>query len=152
MNKMGKFCMLILLLVMVNSCKKEVVDYTQIDEDIITQYIADNNLTAIATGTGLYYVIDAPGNGIQPNSQSTVTVAYKGYLTNGSVFDESTIDGISFSLTSVIRGWQEGIPYFKEGGSGILLIPSALGYGGQATSGIPANSVLVFEVELIDVL
>ena len=149
---MGKLCVLVLLLVMFNSCKKEVVDYSQIDEDIITQYIVDNNLTAIATGTGLYYVIDTLGNGAQPNSQSSVTVAYKGYLTNGSVFDESTIAGVSFSLTSVIQGWQEGIPYFKEGGSGILLIPSALGYGSQATSGIPANSVLVFEVELIDVL
>ena len=149
---MGKLCVLVLLLVMFNSCKKEVVDYTQIDEDIITQYIADNNLTATATGTGLYYVVETPGNGAQPNSQSSVTVAYKGYLTNGSVFDESTIAGVSFSLTSVIKGWQEGIPYFKEGGSGMLLIPSALGYGSQATSGIPANSVLVFEVELIDVL
>ena len=149
---MGKLCMLVTLLVMFNSCKKEVVDYTQIDEDIITEYIVDNNLTAIATGTGLYYVVDTPGNGTQPNSQSTVTVAYKGYLTNGSVFDESASSGISFSLTSVIQGWQEGIPYFKEGGSGILLIPSELGYGSQATSGIPANSVLVFEVALIDVL
>ena len=149
---MGKLCMLVTLIVMFNSCKKEVVDYTQIDEDIITEYIVDNNLTAIATGTGLYYVVDTPGNGTQPNSQSTVTVAYKGYLTNGSVFDESDSSGISFSLTSVIQGWQEGIPYFKEGGSGILLIPSELGYGSQATSGIPANSVLVFEVALIDVL
>ena len=149
---MGKLCMLVTLIVMFNSCKKEVVDYTQIDEDIITEYIVDNNLTAIATGTGLYYVVDTPGNGTQPNSQSTVTVAYKGYLTNGSVFDESASSGISFSLTSVIQGWQEGIPYFKEGGSGILLIPSELGYGSQATSGIPANSVLVFEVALIDVL
>lgn len=149
---MSKLYTIILLLVAFYSCKKEEIDYTQIDEDIIKQYITDNNLTAIATGTGLYYVVDTPGNGAQPNSQSTVTVAYKGYLTNGSVFDESASSGISFSLTSVIQGWQEGIPYFKEGGQGILLIPSALGYGSQATSGIPANSVLVFEVELIDVL
>ena len=149
---MSKLYTIILLLVAFYSCKKEEIDYAQIDEDIITQYITDNNLTAIATGTGLYYVVDTSGNGAQPNSQSTVTVAYKGYLTNGSVFDESASSGISFSLTSVIQGWQEGIPYFKEGGQGILLIPSALGYGSQATSGIPANSVLVFEVELIDVL
>ena len=149
---MSKLGILILLLVTYSSCKKEAVDYSQIDEDIITQYIADNNLTAIATGTGLYYVIDAPGTGAQPSSQSTVTVAYKGYLTNGSVFDESASAGISFSLTSVIQGWQEGIPYFKEGGSGILLIPSALGYGSEAKSGIPANSVLIFDVGLIDVL
>ena len=149
---MSKLFILILLLVTLNSCKKEPVDYTEIDEGIITQYIADNNLTAIATGTGLYYVIEVPGTGAQPNSQSTVRVAYKGYLTNGSVFDESASAGISFSLTSVIQGWQEGIPYFKEGGSGILLIPSALGYGSEAKSGIPANSVLIFDVGLIDVL
>ncbi len=149
---MSKLYAIILLLVAFSSCKKEEVDYTQIDEDIIKQYITDNNLTATATGTGLYYVVDTPGNGAQPSSQSTVTVAYKGYLSNGSVFDESASSGISFSLTSVIQGWQEGIPYFKEGGSGILLIPSALGYGSQATSGIPANSVLIFEVELIDIL
>ena len=149
---MSKLYAIILLLVAFSSCKKEEVDYTQIDEDIIKQYITDNNLTATATGTGLYYVVDTPGNGAQPSSQSTVTVAYKGYLSNGSVFDESASSGISFSLTSVIQGWQEGIPYFKEGGSGILLIPSALGYGSQAASGIPANSVLIFEVELIDIL
>lgn len=149
---MNKLYFLILVLVVFGSCKKEPVDYTQIDEDIITQYIIDNNLTAIATGTGLHYVVDTPGTGAQPNSQSTVTVAYKGYLTNGSVFDESASTGISFSLTGVIQGWQEGIPFFKEGGTGVLLIPSALGYGSQATSGIPANSVLIFDVGLIEVL
>lgn len=149
---MKELCILIILLVTFSSCKKEVVDYSQIDEDIITQYIADNNLTAIATGTGLYYVIDTPGSGVKPNSQSTVTVAYKGYLTNGSVFDESANAGISFSLTGVIEGWQQGMPFFKEDGTGVLLIPSALGYGSQATSGIPANSVLIFDIRLIEVL
>ncbi|MFT5602342.1 MAG: FKBP-type peptidyl-prolyl cis-trans isomerase FkpA, partial [Flavobacteriales bacterium] len=48
--------------------------------------------------------------------------------------------------------WTEGIPYFKEGGSGILLIPSHLGYGKSGTSGIPGNSVLIFDVKLIEVL
>ena len=113
---MSKLCILILLLVTFNSCKKEAVDYTQIDEDIITQYITDNNLTAIATGTGLYYVIDTPGSGAQPNSQSTVTVAYKGYLTNGSVFDESANAGISFSLTSVSKAGRKEFPILKKAG------------------------------------
>jgi len=54
-------------------------------------------------------------------------------------------------LTNVIQGWQEGIPLFSEGGSGILLIPSALGYGNQSIGNIPANSVLIFEVTLINV-
>jgi FKBP-type peptidyl-prolyl cis-trans isomerase len=55
-------------------------------------------------------------------------------------------------LQNVILGWTEGIPYFKEGGSGKLLIPSALAYGPNGTTGIPPNSVLIFEIELIEVI
>ena len=70
-------------------------------------------------------------------------------LTDGTVFDQSTSAGISF-LTNVILGWQEGIPMFSEGGTGKLLIPSPLGYGNRAVGNIPENSVLIFDVELID--
>ena len=139
------------ILLAIISCKKEKVDQPKIDEDIITKYISDKNLSAIATGTGLYYVINSVGQGVHPNTKSTVTVAYKGYLPDGNVFDESNNNGITFSLKSVIKGWQEGIPLFKEGGSGVLLIPSALGYGSKPTGSIPPNSVLVFDVHLIDV-
>lgn len=133
------------------SCKKkESVDQPKIDEDIITQYISDNNLDATATGSGLYYVIDSIGAGGKPGSQSTVTVAYKGYLADGSVFDESDASGATFGLNSVIEGWKEGIPLYNVGGSGILLIPSALGYGSQSQGDIPANSVLIFEIVLLD--
>jgi FKBP-type peptidyl-prolyl cis-trans isomerase len=52
----------------------------------------------------------------------------------------------------VISGWTEGIPKFKEGGVGKLFLPSALAYGEQGTNGIPSNSVLVFDIHLIDVL
>ena len=126
-------------------------DYTQIDDEIIQQYISDNNLNATSTSSGLYYVIETTGNGVFPNIYSTVTVAYTGMLTDGTVFDQSSSAGISFPLTNVIQGWQEGIPMFSEGGSGKLLIPSALGYGNRAVGNIPENSVLIFDVELIDV-
>lgn len=134
------------------SCKKEdPVDQAAIDEEIITQYIADSNLTATATGTGLYYVVDTLGTGSHPTSRSSVTVVYKGYFTSGEVFDQSSQLGATFSLNSVIQGWQEGIPLFKSGGKGKLLIPSALGYGSREQNGIPANSVLIFDVELLNV-
>jgi len=133
-----------------SGCKKE-VDYAQIDEDIIQQYITDNNLNAQATGSGLYYVIDNPGNGDTPNINSTVTVAYVGKLTDGTIFDQSGSVPATFQLSGVIQGWQEGIPLFSEGGSGTLLIPSALGYGNQAVGSIPSNSVLIFDVDLINV-
>lgn len=147
---MKSFFIYSLLLLSFFSCKKA-EKQAEIDEDIITQYISDNNLDATPTGTGLYYVVDSVGSGSQPTNQSNVTVAYKGYFTDGSVFDESSSAGISFSLTSVIEGWQEGIPFYKVGGSGMLLVPSALGYGNRDRSGIPANSVLLFDVSLIAV-
>ena len=99
----------------------------------------------------MYYVVNGTGNGEFPNINSLVTVAYKGTLTDGTIFDQSGASGATFPLSNVIQGWQEGIPLFSEGGSGILLIPSALGYGNQALGSIPANSVLIFEVTLLNV-
>ncbi len=126
-------------------------DYVEENEREILDYIADNNLDATASGSGLYYVINEQGNGAQPTSNSNVTVAYKGMYTNGSVFYESNENGISFNLSQVIPGWTEGIQYFKEGGNGILLVPSALAYGSCDYRSIPGGSVLIFEVNLISV-
>jgi FKBP-type peptidyl-prolyl cis-trans isomerase FkpA len=127
------------------------VDYTVQNEKEIVDYIAKNNLTATKTDSGLYYVINEAGTGAQPTSSSNVTVAYKGYFTNGNVFDQSNAAGISFGLNQVIKGWTEGIPYFKEGGNGVLLIPSHLGYGSNGSGPIPGGSVLIFDVKLIKV-
>ena len=99
----------------------------------------------------LYYIINEQGTGTQPTAASNVTVAYKGYFTNGNVFDQSKAEGISFGLNQVIKGWTEGIPYFKTGGSGVLLIPSHLGYGSTNNGPIPGGSVLIFDVKLISV-
>lgn len=126
-------------------------DYTVENEKEIVDYIAKNNLTAQRTDSGLYYVINEPGDGAQPTASSNVTVAYKGYYSNGSIFDQSKAEGISFGLNQVIKGWTEGIPYFKAGGSGILLVPSHLGYGPFDYNGIPGGSVLIFDVKLISV-
>lgn len=126
-------------------------DFTAENEKEIKTYITTNNLTAQRSDSGLYYIIDALGSGTQPNANDNVTVAYKGYFTNGRVFDQSDVEGISFGLQQVIKGWTEGITYFKEGGTGILLIPAHLGYGSFDTRGIPGGSVLVFDIHLIKV-
>lgn len=126
-------------------------DYEEINELEITEYIADNGLTATRSDTGLYYVINEEGTGTQPTATSNVTVAYKGYFLDGEVFDESDTSGVSFNLDKVIDGWTEGIAYFKEGGNGILLIPSHLGYGLHEYRGIPNGSVLIFDINLISV-
>ena len=121
----------------------------QTEADII-KYIADNNLNAQRSDSGLYYVINNLGTGARPTSSSNVTVAYKGYFLDGGVFDQST-NGISFGLHQVIKGWTEGITYFKEGGDGILLVPSNLGYGDSGRGSIPGGAVLIFDIRLISV-
>lgn len=140
-----------LVLTLFISCSKDKeIDYAAQNEQEIIAYIAKNHLTAQKSDSGLYYVINDPGTGAQPTQTSNVKVAYKGYFTDGSVFDENS-DGISFGLQQVIKGWTEGITYFKEGGSGILLVPARLGYGNNDYSTIPGGSVLIFEVKLISV-
>lgn len=133
------------------SCNKEKKQAKK-DKKTIEKYLSDKGIKAESTSTGLYFVIESQGTGDYPTINSTVKVAYTGYLTNGQIFDQSDVAGISFPLTSVIEGWQQGIPLFKEGGKGKLFIPSALGYGNRKVGDIPANSVLIFDIHLIDVL
>ena len=134
------------------SCNKkdDTTNVNQTEDDII-QYIEDNNLNAQRSETGLYYVITKQGDGISPKINSNVTVSYKGYFLDGSVFDQSNANGITFNLQGVIKGWTEGITYFNTGGEGILLIPSKLGYGSNYYNGIPGGSVLIFDIKLLNV-
>jgi FKBP-type peptidyl-prolyl cis-trans isomerase FkpA len=136
------------------SCKKKLSEEEQyaLDKDIIEQYIEDNGLTANSTSSGLYYVITALGTGNHPNAFNDVTVRYTGKFTDNQIFDQSTELGATFNLQHVIKGWTEGIPLFKEGGEGILILPSKLAYGPNGNSSIPPNSVLVFDVELLDII
>jgi FKBP-type peptidyl-prolyl cis-trans isomerase FkpA len=97
------------------------------------------------------------GTGVAAQSGDTVTVNYVGALTNGQVFDASAnhgTTGFTFNLGAgaVIKGWDQGIVGMKEGGKRTLIIPASLAYGDQAIGDvIPANSTLVFEVELLKV-
>jgi FKBP-type peptidyl-prolyl cis-trans isomerase FkpA len=149
---MKRYFLLLFIALGFLACKKKnKEDQATTDDKIIKQYISDNKLNATATGSGLYYVIKTQGTGVQPTASSVVLVKYDGLLINGTVFDQSPNTGSSFALNGVIKGWQEGLPYFKKGGIGTLLIPSALGYGSQPTGNIPANSVLIFNIQLLDV-
>lgn len=148
---MKKIILPIIMILMVScSSNDNVKDFTQANEQEILDYIGNNNLVAQKSDSGLYYIINEIGSGAQPMATSNVTVAYKGYYTNGTIFDQSA-QGISFNLNGVIAGWTEGITFFKEGGSGVLLIPSRLAYGDKDYRGIPGGSVLIFDVELISI-
>jgi FKBP-type peptidyl-prolyl cis-trans isomerase FkpA len=114
--------------------------------------LAKYNITATEHCSGLFYAIDNPGTGVVPTACSYIAVKYKGTFTNGSVFDETDPgEAISFPLSGVIRGWTNGIPLIKSGGKIRLYIPPSLGYGKEDYRGIPGNSILFFEVELVAV-
>lgn len=149
-NAWGPFLMGLLILSLSFACSKE--DRLKVDQELIENFLAENQIEAELHSSGLYYRVEEGGSGDEsPDINSLVQVAYTGYLLSGSVFDQSPPGNPpKFLLQNVIRGWQEGIPLFKKGGKGTLYIPSTLGYGNMQVGPIPPNSVLIFEIELID--
>ncbi len=117
------------------------------DEMLIKSYLMDNNLQAEKTGSGLYYTITLPGNSEHPTPSNNVHINYRGSLLNGNVFDSNP--SATFRLGNLIEGMKEGISLLGKGGVATFYIPSGLGYGATPKAGIPANSVLVFDVTLI---
>jgi FKBP-type peptidyl-prolyl cis-trans isomerase len=107
------------------------------------------------TASGLQYQVLAKGTGKAAGMGKTVTVHYTGTMLDGTVFDSSVARGepADFPLNpgGLIQGWLEALPMMKEGDKWKLFIPSDLAYGPQGNQGIPPNSVLIFEVELIKV-
>lgn len=109
----------------------------------------------VTTASGLKYEDQTTGEGACPTQGQTVTVHYTGWLTDGTKFDSSVDRGRPFNFClgvgQVIKGWDEGVATMKVGGKRRLVIPPELGYGSRGAGGvIPANAVLVFDVELIE--
>lgn len=148
-----RLLLIVLSIGLLASCNKE--DQAEIDKALILEYIETNRLDALEHPDGLYYVIEREGTGQRPSVTDEVKVDYEGFLLDGRKFDSSIDRGnpITFSLTQVISGWQIGIPLFREGGKGKLILPSRLAYGSRPPAGsiIPSNAVLVFDVTLYEV-
>lgn len=104
------------------------------------------------TESGLLYKIEKAGSGESPKPSDTVKVHYKGTLTDGTTFDSSYDRGepIEFQLNQLIPAWIEAIPMLKKGGKMEIVVPPQLGYGDRPAGKIPANSTLIFEIELLD--
>jgi FKBP-type peptidyl-prolyl cis-trans isomerase FkpA len=116
----------------------------------VEAYLTANNITnATKHPRGFYYIIENPGTGNSPTVCTNVAFTYKGQLTNGTVFDQSTTP-VLYPLSQLITGWQLGLPLVKNGGKIRLFLPPSLGYGSSAIPGIPANSVLIFDVTIIE--
>lgn len=156
-------CLLIASFCCLLACSKKKCDYQDdgvvapaSEQQAVKHYLDSVGITATLNPRGFYYKIDTAGTGATPGECSQITVAYTGQLTNGTVFDQES--SFVTELSNLIDGWQQGVPLIKQGGSIHLYIPPSLGYGGQAqksaTTGdivIPAYSVLIFDINLLDV-
>jgi FKBP-type peptidyl-prolyl cis-trans isomerase FkpA len=167
LNLMKRIFVVLYSVILLSSCSKENNDLCNYDAcavaapaSEVTQleaYLASATITATKHCSGMYYSIDAAGSGATPTICSTVSVKYKGQLTNGTIFDQSTTP-VSFQLNGLIEAWKKGIPLIRPGGKVKLYCPPSLAYGSQVIKDgagnviIPANSILVFEVELVGVL
>ena len=107
----------------------------------------------VTTDSGLQYEVLKSGNGATPGPTDTVTTHYHGTFVDGRVFDSSVEKGVpaSFPVNGVIKGWTEALQLMKVGDKWKIVCPPDLAYGEQGRSGIPPNSTLVFEIELLDV-
>ena len=140
------------------------------DDETIAQYLKDEGIEAQKTESGIYYVMHEEGQGEMPEAGDQVYVHYAGRLLEGAYFDASIKDiaqeqglynparepyePLDFPIGkgAVIKGWDEGIGLLKPGGKATIYIPSGLGYGQRGNGPkIPANSILVFDVELVKV-
>ncbi len=128
-------------------------DQTEIDKNKILNYAIANEMDVKSTDSGIHYLITGEGSGdAHPDFSSKVVAHYTGKLLDGTEFD-SSVGGepLRFGLNQVIKGWQEAIPLLRKGEKGIFLIPSKIAYGKRgAGKVIPPNSVLLFEIELLD--
>jgi FKBP-type peptidyl-prolyl cis-trans isomerase FkpA len=157
---------LVLFVTLLMACNKdEGCPYTQSttvasesEVAAVQQYLTTNNITGTTKHpSGFFYKINATGTGTTPNMCSQIGILYKGQLTNGTVFDETTNGQMRvFTLGELIPGWKLGIPLIKPGGGKITLyLPPSLGYGTndvkdqQGNVVIPGNSILIFDVEFV---
>lgn len=119
------------------------------------EYLAKNKAKdgVKVTASGLQYKIIKEGTGVSPVPTDMVKVHYRGTLIDGSEFDSSykRNQPAEFRLNQVIPGWTEGLQLMKVGAKYLLTIPAKLGYGEQGNQRIPGNSVLNFEVELLEI-
>jgi len=143
--------------------KYSAANQTAKDEKEIKEYLDEHKLKATKTEEGVYVAVNQAGTGDKPNAGDTVFVHYTGKLLNGKTFDSSLdstlrpgmpLEPIKFPIGQgfVIKGWDAGISALSKGAKATLVIPSSLAYGLQGSPPtIPSNSVLVFDVELVDV-
>jgi peptidylprolyl isomerase len=140
-------------MVMVRQKQAEMAAYSAEQREKLDAFLEKNQIAVEKSPTGLRYQIEK--RGMEIPAGDTVVVHYRGKLLDGTVFDASYDRGQPFTfivgIGQVILGWDEGIRTLGEGGKGTLYIPADMGYGKRNLGSIPADSPLIFEVEILEV-
>lgn len=139
---------------------KQLIEFQKLAQDNQKQgqiFLTENAKKSdiITTKSGLQYQVLQAGTGKSPKANSKVKVNYEGRLLDGTVFDSSIARNhpVEFQLSQVIQGWTEGVQTMKEGGKTRFFIPANLAYGDVGSGdAIGPNSVLIFDIELLQVL
>ena len=144
----------VMIAVAFSSCKSDpgisMEEQLAADEIRIKEFIEKNNIPAVRHESGVYYQVLAPGAGnLVYTGNTAITAKYTLRLLNGNSVPQPT-EPIGFTLGGVITGWQIGIPLIQKGGKIRLIIPSVFAYGSQQQNGIPSNSILDFDIELVN--
>ena len=137
------------------ACKKsdkfDAEAQAKLDDAQIVKYLADNSITATKDESGLYYQIVTAGSADKPTVNNGVYLTYEGKLmSNATVFDSKTSPYYFADMTTLIEGWKIGVPKIGKGGRIKLFVPSGLAYKNDASGAIPANSVLIFDITLVN--
>lgn len=134
---------------------EETVEARQKDGEDIDKFLTENNITATTTESGMRYNLTQAGDGEFAKPGDRVTVHYHGTFMDGTKFDSSYDRDQPFIFVlgqgDVIPGWDEGIALLNKGAKATFYIPSSLAYGERGRGGIPANSILFFDVELLEI-
>ena len=120
-------------------------------------YATSHNMVVTQHSSGMYYEILDPGTGASVAPTSKIAITYTGKFMNDEVFDQQTTPNNTagnqpWPLSGLIEGWKVGIPLIKAGGRIRLIVPSSMAYGCEDYYSIPGNSVLFFDVTLVEVL
>lgn len=155
-NQMSKEDMQAAMMKLQEASMKKQTEAAEANKKTGAEYLEKNKTQpgVKTTASGLQYIVEKEGTGKTPTAKDTVKCHYKGTLTNGEQFDSSYDRGqpAEFPVSGVIPGWTEALQLMKVGGKMKLFIPPELAYGAAGRPGIPPNSVLVFEVELVDIV
>ncbi|MBB6501377.1 FKBP-type peptidyl-prolyl cis-trans isomerase [Pedobacter cryoconitis] len=125
-----------------------------LDDRLINDFIKKNSLTMTKDPSRVYYSISTPGTGVGGaiTMSSTLVINYTGRYLDGTVFQTNVAGTFTSTLASLVKGWGAVIPgKITAGGKMRILIPSDLGYGSTLSNGIPGNSVLDFDIEIVSV-